>query len=470
VSGRTLIGLVLAAVLLAGCAAMGTGIDPSAGLPEVGGMATGDTPLYGESDRWWEAFGDEELNALIQEALGGNLGIAQAYERLRQAEALARESGASRYPWLGVGGTAERRRAADVTGSARVTTRYGASATARYEVDLWGRVSSQTRAAVLDAEATREQVEALRMTVSAEVAESYFTAIEQKGQVELSELTVSAFQDTRELVELRYAKGVATALEVYQARQNLANAAVPVPAFETAMEASLAELNLLMGRDPRTALDIAASALPPVPAFPDFIPADLLERRPDVQAALLAVRARDERVAAAVADRFPSFNLIGSYGGASDTLGQVLDSGNIIWSLLLDVALPVFEGGRRKAAAERTRAAFMESLAAYHEAVLTALREAHVALIRNQGTEERIRLLEEAVSSGRDTLRVAERQYLGGVSDYLNVLNAQQALYVSERSLLAARRQLVSDRIQIARALGGTWMGEERVALEPISK
>ncbi len=464
---RRIIIALMTLWILSGCVpALKGDVDPSAGLPEINGTDTGDKPIYGKTNKWWESFNDPMLNELVEEALDNNLDIAQGYERMLQAGALARETGAARYPWVSAEGTARRQGAEGPMGNEVITTTYSASVTARYELDLWGKLSSRSRAAALEARASREQLKALYMTISASIAENYFTILEQKEQQELTRRTMDAMEKTRKLVELRYAKGVANTLDVYQARQNLANASVQGPVFESSIASSLAELNLLMGRDPRLPLELDRETLPDAPAFPDYIPSNLLERRPDVQAALLAVQARDERVAAAIADRFPSFNLVGTYGGASDTLSEVLQSENIVWSILLDIALPVFEAGKRKAAVERNRAAFMESLKAYHEAVLTALKEIHVSLLRNSLTRERVSLLEDSVSSGENTLRVAREQYLQGISDYLNVLNAQQALYSAKSSLLSGRRQLLSDRIQLARALGGAWMEDEVVSME----
>lgn len=178
-------------------------------------------------------------------------------------------------------------------------------------------------------------------------------------------------------------------------------------------------------------------------------------------AALRSLEAQDYRVAAAVADRFPAFSLSASYGGASDELGEVLKSPNIIWNALLNLTMPIIDGGKRRAASEREKAAMRESLAAYHKTVLSALKDVHIALIRNQKAAEQIVLLEQAVSAGENTLRVAEAQYLQGITDYINVLSAQQQLAASRSSLLTSRHQLISDRVQLARALGGNWMTME---------
>ncbi|KKK75461.1 hypothetical protein LCGC14_2873490, partial [marine sediment metagenome] len=195
--------------------------------------------------------------------------------------------------------------------------------------------------------------------------------------------------------------------------------------------------------------------------FPEEMPSGLLERRPDVQTALLALKASDQRVAAAVSDRFPSFNLSLAYGGASSQMDSILDSPNIFWNLLMQTALPIFDAGRRRSEVRRSESVLRERISAYHGAVLNALREVNVALIKNKKSGEQVRLNEFAVRAGENTLRVAEDQYLQGLTDYMNLLSAQQQLYRARKRLVLAKRGLISARIELARALGGTWMDEE---------
>jgi len=185
----------------------------------------------------------------------------------------------------------------------------------------------------------------------------------------------------------------------------------------------------------------------------------MLARRPDIEAAMLRVKASDERIASAIADRFPSFNLIGSYGKSSMAFATG-DIVGVFWNAILNVAQPIFDGGRRSAEVDRTRAVFKENLAMYHRAVLTSFQEVEDALARNRTSEEHIVLLNHQRESSSNALRVSTFRYMEGLSDYLPVLAAQQSLYESESAILAARRQLISDRVQLARALGGEWMDE----------
>jgi outer membrane protein TolC len=197
------------------------------------------------------------------------------------------------------------------------------------------------------------------------------------------------------------------------------------------------------------------------------LPATLLQRRPDISGALIRLQATDARVGAAIAERFPSFNLTADYGGADSELGSLLDSPNIFWNLLVNLAQPLIDGGRRKAEVDRNRALFRENLGFYHQTVLQAFQEVEDALVQERTGTRRIELLEERVTATAGSLRLSTDRYLQGLSEYLPVLTAQIAHAEAQSALLATKRQRIVARISLARALGGGWMDsfvEERLS------
>jgi NodT family efflux transporter outer membrane factor (OMF) lipoprotein len=412
-----------------------------------------------EMDKWWERFGDERLNALIEEALAENLDLAQAYERLKQARAVARIARSAESPQLDVDGAGGRGRQHGAFGSVTEDT-YRLSGFARYEIDLWRKLEMRTTADRLSALASGEDMKALSISVSAQLADLYYLAAEQRAQIELTDRTIAAFADSLERVERRYRAGLVSALDVYQARQNLASARAQRPVFEANLFISMNAVYALMGRFPEEKAVRMAAELPEAPAFPSGIPSELLARRPDIRAALLRLEADDNRVGAAVADRFPSFNLVGEYGGASTELQDVLDSPNIIWNLLLQATQPVLDGGRRKAEVERAEAVFGESRARYRQTVIFAFTEVEDSITSGRATEQRLRMLKERVAASEGEMRLSLDRYLQGLSDYLPVLTAQRRLFEAESALLLEKRLLLSDRIALARALGGGWTEE----------
>ena len=409
--------------------------------------------------KWWEAFRDPQLNALMHEALQNNPDIQTAYARLVQAQAIARGTASTQYPSFGteVEGTREKAPSflGDYTGDS-----YRLSLSAGYELDIWKKYASLTNAAELEVQATREDIKALYMILSAQLADLYYLAVEQRAQLSLSDRTVASFQDTVDRVELRYHEGIAPALDLYQAQQTLARVRSERPGFESDLAVAEHAITALLGRYPGEGTAGALSEIPAVPlAFPAGLPSEILARRPDVHAALLRLKASDERIASAIADRFPAFNLLGSYGKSSTPFvtGDIV---GVFWNIMVSMAQPILDGGKRSAEVDRARAVFQENLSLYHKAVLTAFQEVEDALVKNKAGEEHIALLNEQVGYSSEALRLSTDNYMEGLSDYLPVLAAQQGLYRSEAALLSARRQLISDRIQLARALGGEWMNE----------
>ncbi|MGE4543412.1 MAG: efflux transporter outer membrane subunit [Pedobacter sp.] len=413
-------------------------------------------------EHWWERFGDADLNTLMAEAFAANLDLQQAYARLAQAEALVRTTGAAQRPTLDLASAGGRhRQAVGVTGAVTADT-YSLSLPASFELDLWRKLASRTEAARLEQDASREELKALYLSLSAQVADLYFLAMEQKAQLALTDRNIAAFADTLERVERRYLEGLVPPLDVYQSRQNLAAARSRRPQFDNALAAAEHALAVLLGRYPGRGLVNDHRPLPQtIPDFPAGLPSQLLVRRPDVKADLLRLKASDARIAAAIAERFPALRLTGSYGGQSVELGDLLASGNIFWNLLLNLAQPLYDGGRRAAEVDRSKAVFRENLAGYHKSVLTAFREVEDALAAGRTGEERIARLRQSEEASAAALRLALDRYLQGLSEYLPVLTAQGLHFNAQSQLLAARRQLIADRITLARALGGDWMDEE---------
>jgi multidrug efflux system outer membrane protein len=444
-------------LLVSGCAVHKARMPgASVVLPAKFAEAAGDSMPAPAPGRWWESFGDKTLNTLMDEAFQQNLDLSQAYYRLKELKAVVRIMDSLRSPSLNLDASAGRLRQPGFSG-AETSDSYSLSAAAGYEIDLWKKLASSIRASRFDAMASYQDIKTLYISLSAQLADLYYLAVEQRAQLDLADRTIVSFQDTLDRVEQRYREGLVAALDVYQSRQNLAAAKAQRPVFESNLAVTLHTISVLLGRFPEKEIGGNTDSLPAVLPLSPGLPSELLAKRPDIESALLAVRASDERVAAAVADRFPSFNLTGALGGASTALSSLLNSPNIFWSLLLNAAQPILDGGRRKAEVERTEAVFQENLMQYHKTVLLAFQEVEDALARGRNSEERIAFLEDRESAASEALRLALDRYMHGLSDYLPVLTAQQLYYDAKSALLSARRQLISDRIQLARALGEEW-------------
>ncbi len=415
-----------------------------------------DTGLLPASQRWWEAFKDEHLSRLMERAFAGNLDLTQAFARLKQFEALVRQSNASRLPFIDVEGNAARSRQIRAM-SAETGNTYELSLSAGFEVDLWNKLKSRTRARQLETEASLEDIRSLYLTISAQVADLYYLMVEQRSQLDLTDRTIEAREATLELVKRRYHEGIVPALDVYQSRQILAAARARRPELEATLAEAAYALSILIGDYPDRNVGGDLAVMPEVEAaFPAGLPSELLTRRPDIQAELMRLKADDQEIGAAIADRFPSINLLADYGRVRSDFGTSLSS--TVWSLIGNMTLPLLDWGSRKAEVERSRGVFEEQLGRYQQTVLIAFQEVENALVKNRTTEETIRRLKDVEAAAEASLRLASDRYLDGLSDYLPVLTGQALHFDAQSRLLSARRQLLSDRVSLARAIGGSWM------------
>jgi NodT family efflux transporter outer membrane factor (OMF) lipoprotein len=411
-------------------------------------------------DQWWLVFNDERLNLLMTELFDQNLEMTQAIARLEQVEAVFRITRSAQSPVL-AGGASQSRSSQpglhdDFIGDSRQL-----SLAASYELDLWGKLAAQSRAAELELSASRQDVETLYLGLSARLTDLYFLAVEQRAQLALTEQSIVSFADTVARVENRYNLGLVPAVDMYQSRQNLTGAQAARYLFEARLAEAEHAIAVLIGRYPERSSGGSLEQLPSAPElFAVGIPADLISQRPDLQAALQRVAVADSRVAAAIADRFPSISFSSGYGSLRQDVTAGLIKGEF-WSLLGNLALPIVDGGRRRAEVERKEAALREAVATYQQKVLSAFQEVEDALVNNFATEQRVKHLAETAQATGATLRLSTDRYLAGLVDYLPVLTAQRTDFDVSSRLLAAQRQLLADRISLARSLGGAWMQDK---------
>ena len=430
--------------------------------PERYGNSAGPAGAGWHGGEWWKSMDDPELDRLMEEGLNHNLDLDMAFERLAQARAAAGQAQAARFPWIGFNLDARRTKRPgipeDVTGNT-----YEFSLAASYEVDLWRKFKSRADMAEFMADAAEENVKAAYIGIAAQIADLYFMALEQKAQLELVEAIIRSSARTYDLVWNRYEMGIAEPLDVYQARQTLESARSRRPLYEAGFRKANHALSILLGRLPDPDLIKVPRDLPTKIAPPDIgLPADLLANRPDVQAAWLRLRSFDAGVAAAVADLFPAVR-IGAGIGQSQSLimGDPLVGG--FWNLLLGVAQPVFEGGRRIDEVKRQKAAFREELAAYHKTVLNAFREVEDALASFRASGKEMHHLEKLAEATQGDVRLSKERYFLGLTEYLPVLTAQTLDLEARTRLIVSRGRYISEWISLVRALGGTWP-DSRVA------
>ncbi len=421
--------------------------------------------------RWWESFRSPELNRLVSGGLADNFSIREAWARLKQARALAIQKGSALMPDLSVSSDAGvTRRHPDNAPNINIEE-YSLGLVSSYELDLWGRIRSEREAAVAEAGASGSDLESAAMTVAAEITDRWLQLVAEKSRYNMLQDQLKTNKTHLELIEMRFRNSLATALDVYQQKQAIARIESRIPLTEADIQVLLHEIAVLTGRPPRTELHAVQARFPELPPLPKTgLPTDLLESRPDIRAAALRLSGADWQVSAARADRLPALTLNASAGYNSGKFSLLFDN----WFLRLAGSLtgPVFDGSRRAAEVERTRAVAEERLNAYKKTVLNAVREVEDALIREDRQARHLRALESELQISRNALREAENRYRQGLNDYLPVLTALQDTQSLEVDLITARSDMFRYRTALHRALGGTWTGgweKEAIRIAPLN-
>ncbi|GAB4521175.1 MAG: efflux transporter outer membrane subunit [Phycisphaerales bacterium] len=407
-------------------------------------------------DRYWEVFNDERLNELQSAALGANFDLAIFRDRLDAARAIVTRDRSGLFPSIDYSLFAQQERRDD--NDFRGDDRFGASLIGSYEVDVWQRNSNIARSAELDAAIAREQLIGAAISLTADVALTWYALVEQRGQLEALEQQIRTNEDVLEVVRLRFANGVVRASDVLRQERLLESTreqrAVVMGNIDVLRQAIL----VLTGRPPTEQMEEAPSTLPELPPRPALgVPSELLGRRPDIRSALIAIRQADATVAVAVADRYPSLRLRLEASTVEESIADLFDN----WAALLrvDVLGPLFDAGARQAEVDRTLARKSERVNAYAQTVLRAIEQVLNAVTLEQATDRQIGHIRRQLDLAQRTSERLNREYLNGDISYIDVLDALTTEQQLQRDLLRARFDRIAERINLYRALAGGWQG-----------
>ena len=472
---------VASAILLMGTGCMKIGPDyhrPDTGIemPRSYQHASTETTTSLPEDRWWQVFGDHEINQLVEEALRNNLDIKKATARILEVRSQFVETRADRFPTLSLEGQAQRqhRQIIGVIPGESFSVKtdiYTLSLPASFELDLWGRLARAEEAALGDLLQAEENRRTVAQTVVAEAITFYLQMESLERRVQITKEIIENLSHTLALVESRYERGLASVLDLRQARRTLAQAEALLPSLRQELGMTQQKLAVLLGRYPTT----QAPRLQPEEYFkrlatvPPGLPSELLLRRPDIRAAEAKLMTLNARVGVSKASRFPRITLTGSFGYSSDELDQLLQHESTMWNLALGIAQPLFDAGKLQAGQRAAEARYEQGVAEYAKTVLTAFSEVERAfLTRKEQIERRERTLSFLVEA-RATQRVAESRYRRGLVDYLTVLEAQQTRFRAEENLVLVDLAILSNRVSLHRAFGGGWAEPAEIVSGPLS-
>jgi len=416
---------------------------------------------------WWTVFGDDTLNALQAEALAANQDLKVAVARLAQARALEGGTRAERLPQVdaGFGPTRQRPSPAsqglDTDASTPTTTVWRAQASIGYEFDLFGRVAATVDAANASTQQNEALLRSVQLALQADVAQAYFLLRELDAEQALFGATVDLRGEALNLVQRRFEAGDIGELDVARARTELASAQSEAHGIARRRAATEHALASLLGKPP------AEFSFAPQPlgritvAVPAGLPSALLERRPDIAAAERAMAAANARIGVARAAFFPRLTLTGALGYESAELGDLLQ-----WSsrtFLLGplagtvLSLPIFDGGRRQAELERSRAAWEEDVARYRQTVLTAFREVEDSLAAVRILGDQTQAQDTAVAAAERAAQLSQLQYREGAASFFEVIDADRSVLQQRRASVQLDGERARATVALIRALGGGW-------------
>ena len=468
---RQSLGRIVASVagtlLFTGCAVGPKYRTPSLPTPpaykEIGNWKTAQPNDNNLGGNWWEIFQDSELNALEQQINVSNQNLKAAVAQYQQSRAALRYVRADYYPTVTASPSATRERFSNnrppvSSGFDGLTFNdFVLPLNLSYQVNAWGRVSRNVESFREQAQASAGDLAVVSLSMHAALAVDYFAARTLDAEEKLLQDTVTQYQQAFQLNEDRYEGGLASEVEVEQARTILETTRAQMIDVGVARAQFEHATAVLLGKAPA---DFTLPPLPltaPPPPIPVGIPSELLERRPDIAAAERRVASANAQVGLAKAAYYPLVNILGTGGFESGTITTLLQGPSALWSVGASAAVTVFDVGRRRAFNDQAKAAYDSSVAFYRETVLSSFQQVEDNLAALRVLEQEAGVQETAVQAAQRSLDLSNTRYEGGVTSYLEVITAQNAALSDEVTAVNILGRRMASAVLLMEALGGGW-------------
>ncbi|HSE65944.1 MAG TPA: efflux transporter outer membrane subunit [Gemmatimonadales bacterium] len=475
------VGLVLAALAMLSCK-VGPGYErPEVAVPETYRFT--DTTVYSPDSLakldsaaatiadvpWWQVFGDDTLQTLINEGIQHNYNLGIAIARVQEARAITKVAGSALWPQVAAEGGGDRsqitRPDANALNQSRVTNRFFLDGVLSWELDLFGRVRRQKESAEAQFFATEFAQRGTIISVVTGIADAYFTLRGLDEQLDIARKTVDSRRETVELFRRRELGGVSNRMEVSQAEADLYDAIAAQLETERLIALQETVVSLLLGRGPGPiprGTTLSDQSLPP--DVPPGIPSSLLERRPDVREAEELMRSANADIGVAMADYFPRISLTGLFGWVSPELDKLLSEPQTVWSVGGSIIQPIFTGGRIKGNVQAARARWVQSANFYLGTAQSAFGEVSDALLGIRYFKNIAAQRDSQVTALAEGSKLTLARYEAGRSNYLEVLDVDRRLFVAETQEVQARLDHARTYIALYRALGGGWQVPDTAA------
>lgn len=467
--GPATLAPLIAALLLAGCASAPVYEKPAIDMPAAWqsnapfqAAAPNDAALKGN---WWEVFGDVQLNQLVQQALVRNQSLAAAAARLEQARSQVTVSSAGLFPQASLQAGAARQKtsanrplnAYDVTNQSTVQNNYQLGFAVNYEADLFGRVRSNVSSAQASAQQAAADFENARLVLVAELAADYFNLRELDTEIAVLDDSLLLQRKAYEYIQARHQLGVASGLDLAQ-QQSLLDASRTQLELLHQQRAQYEHALATLAGVPAPSFTLAPALMASTPpALPVGLPAELLQRRPDIASAERAVAAANANIGVARAAYFPSINLQANGGWDSNQMSKLIAAPSLLWSLGAALTQTLFDAGKTDANVAIAKAGYTGAVANYRQSVLTAMQEVEDGMTGLATLQRAQQSAEASVAGSRRVLELANDRYTGGVETYFDVIAAQQTLLTNQRIAVQLRGKQMVNAVYLIKALGGGW-------------
>jgi NodT family efflux transporter outer membrane factor (OMF) lipoprotein len=461
----SLVTLVVLVVVITACTVGPNYKKPVESVPDVWqsraveGIETGEASVQS----WWENLDDPMLTDLLMRAQAANLDLEIAVARIRESRAQHRIAKGEWYPEINGQANAGAQQLSESSFGplgGQTIDNYALGVGMNWEIDVFGRIRRSVESATAAFEATVEDYRDVLVALLAEVGVNYVDAVALQERIALAEQNVRAQQDSLQLTQDRFDAGLTSALDVAQAESNLHNTEAQIPQLEVQLTAALNRIAVLLGENPGSVHDELMGKTD-IPRSPDEIlvgiPADVVRQRPDIRRAECDLASQTALIGVATADLYPRFSLTGFLGLDSASVGDLIDSDSVAWSVGLPIIGNIFDGGRRRGRIQVEEARTDQLLSSYELTVLVALEEVENALVAYAKEKARRDRLARAVNASSRSVELVRTQYMAGLTNFQNVLDSQRSLTDQQDQLAESQGLVIENLITLYRALGGGW-------------
>ncbi|KRW62949.1 hypothetical protein AO726_05070 [Pseudomonas sp. TTU2014-080ASC] len=449
---------LVCALILAGCNLAPVYETPELPLPEQYEQGAGAVV----DPAWWQAFGSDELTAMIERAANGNLDLSTAMSRVRQADIQARVAGAPLLPTVSGNLGGNRNFASDNAGGG-VRESFSSGLSISYELDVWGKNRNNLEGTLQGARATAFERDTVALTVAASTATSYLKVLELRERERIALENLANAEEVLKVAEAQTRLGASSELDLVQQQTMVEQRRASIPGIRQQRQTAENALAILLGEVPQGfAAQIKADSLGKLMLPQEKVaglPSELLLRRPDIQAQEARLRAANADIGAARAALFPSISLTGSSGYSADVFSNLFNSANLASSLGASLVQPIFRGGALRGAVELSEERYVELTDSYRKTVISALQEVEDALIAVREGQRQYESQQQVLAYAEKAFRLAELQYRTGSADILTVLSAQQSFFSARDSLLQNQSSQLQNQVQLYKVLGGGYGG-----------